>query len=55
MNDKQFFSILLFLFLLAVMLILRFTPNDKIIAMAYFFKDFLPRIPITDILKIFIE
>ena len=49
MNEMQF----LLLFLLAVMLILRFTPNDKIREMARFFKDFFPKVPITDILKIF--
>lgn len=49
MKEMQY----LLMFLLAVMLILRFTPNDKIKAMSHFFKDFFPKVPVTDILKIF--
>lgn len=45
-------KILLFLWFLSTMLLLRFTPNDKIKAMSGFYKVILPRLPKKDILKI---
>lgn len=41
----------LFQWFIIVMIILRFTPNNKIKVMGDFFAKILPRLPITTILK----
>jgi len=44
---------LLALVILGSMLVLRFTPNERIKAMGDFYKKILPRLPLIDIFKLF--
>lgn len=45
-------EVILAIVVLGSMLVLRFTPNERIKAMGDFYKKILPRIPFTDIIKL---